>query len=87
MFPFDKLKIFYAYKTHAGEHLQRIGALAPTTDEVAIVKVGDQLQLRYIVLHRSVDKSCRNSLMFRCYSIIFWDDADGYYFYAKKKQI
>lgn len=59
---------------------------APTIDEVANVIVGDQFQLRDIVLHRRKDQLTNIAETHQCYDalqypIIFWDSADGYHFH------
>lgn len=84
MMPSDTHKIVIRTdKAPAGEHMQRFNA--PTIDEVAIVIVGDQFQLRDIVLYRRNDQLTNTAETHRCYDalqypIIFWDGADGYHF-------
>jgi hypothetical protein len=68
---------------HAGEHVRILNA--PTTDEVAIVIVGDQFKPRDIVLHNRNDRLTNIPETHRCYdalqyAIMFWDGADGYQF-------
>jgi hypothetical protein len=67
--------VIRADKTPAGEHARRFNS--PTTDEVAIVIVGENLQSRDIVLHRRNNELKRISETHRTYDalqypLIFW---------------
>lgn len=84
MMPYDTHNIvIHADISPAGEHMQRFNA--PTIVVVGIVTVGDQLQKRYIVLHRRNDPLTivaethrRNDAL--QYPIIFGDGPHGYNF-------
>ncbi|VDK65226.1 unnamed protein product [Onchocerca ochengi] len=69
MMPSDSYKIgVHAGKTPAGEHVRRFNA--PTIDEVAVVIVGDQFQLRDIFRHRRNGELTKFAETHRCYDAL-----------------
>ncbi|VDK84485.1 unnamed protein product [Onchocerca ochengi] len=90
MMPSDTHKIvIHADKTPAGEHVRRCNA--PTMDEVAIIRVGDQFEPRDIVLHRRNDQLIKAAETHQCYDalqnpISFLNSADGYHLNIKIKK-
>ena len=70
-------------KTPIGEHVRRYNA--PTTDEIAIVLVGQSCSSRDIVLHSRDTTLTRISETHRSYDglqypLMFWNGDDGYHF-------
>lgn len=86
--PTDEYKIVIrADKTPAGEHERRFNA--PTSNEVAIIIVGNEFDKRDIVIHKRSNVLQRISETHRSYDalqypLLFWEGEDGYNFNVRQ---